>query len=497
MTILMDRILTLVGEHQLWAYALVGLLAAAESAPVVGALVPGTAIILGIAALVPSGAVAFWPVLGAAILGAIVGDGLAFWLGHHYGNSIRRWRWLERRPQLMSEGRRFFERHGGKSILLARFMPGVRAIVPIVAGLAGMPIARFYVVNVLSAVLWAACHILPAVAVGASIALAGAVGGRLALLLVVAIVSLWFLVFLARRGLRLGLPLLARGLEALWSWSGTHDGWLARRVRAFLHPHRESFPTLLLLAAVILAAGWAFLGVLEDVVTGEPLTAVNTAVYHFLQGLRSPWADRALITVTEFGDGVVTTSVTAAAAVWLFWHGRRRAAGYLVAAVTLAGLVEVGLKATLQVSRPIAIYQGWTAFSFPSGHATVNTALYAFLAFLIARELPPRVRPVIVGAAALLAGAVAFSRIYLGAHWLADVLAGITLSLTWVGILAIAYERKQGGSRVHPLGLGLVVVADAHHRGRHQRRAAPPSRRRPLCGAGDDPADRRRRVVER
>ena len=113
---------------------------------------------------------------------------------------------------------------------------GVRAIVPIVAGLAGMPIARFYVVNVLSAVLWAACHILPAVAVGASIALAGAVGGRLALLLVVAIVSLWLLVFLARRGLRLGLPLLARGLEALWSWSGTHDGWLARRVRAFLPP---------------------------------------------------------------------------------------------------------------------------------------------------------------------------------------------------------------------------------------------------------------------
>ena len=129
--------------------------------------------------------------------------------------------------------------------------------------------------------------------------------------------------------------------------------------------------------------------------------------------------------------------------------------------MTLAGLVEVGLKATLRVSRPIAIYQGWSAFSFPSGHATVNTALYAFLAFLIARELPPRGRPVIVGAAALLAGAIAFSRIYLGAHWLADVLAGITLSLTWVGILAIAYERKQGGARVHPLGLGLVVARHA------------------------------------
>lgn len=459
MSVLIDRILPLVGEHQLWAYGFVGLLAAAESLPIVGAVIPGTVIILGIAALVPSGAVAFWPVLLSAIAGAVLGDGFAFWLGHRYSDSIGQWRWLERHPQLMVEGRRFFERHGGKSILLARFTPGVRAVVPLVAGLAGMPFARFYLINVLSAVLWAASHILPAVAVGASIALAGAVGGRLAILLVVAGLTLWLLVFLARRGLQLGLPLLDRGLDALWRWSSAHDSWLARRIAAFLHPHREAFPTLLLLAAIIVAAGWAFLGVLEDVVSGDPLVAVDMAVYHFFQGLRSPWSDHLLITVTELGDGVVTTAVTAVVTLWLLWRGRRRAAAYLVAAVAFAGLIEVGLKATLRISRPIALYHGLSAFSFPSGHATVNTALYAFLAFLIARELPARARPAIIGAATLLAGAIAFSRVYLGAHWLADVLAGVTLSLTWVAILGIAYMRRETGPPVRPYGLIAVVLA--------------------------------------
>ena len=186
-----------------------------------------------------------WPLAGAlsAIAGAILGDGFAFWLGHHYSDSIGQWRWLERRPQLMVDGRRFFERHGGKSILLARFTPGVRAVVPLVAGLAGMPLARFYIINILSAVLWAVSHVLPAVAVGASITLAGAVGGRLAMLLIVAGLTLWLLVFLARRGLQLGLPLLDRGLETLWRWSSAHDSWLARRSQpCFTRTAKPSLP---------------------------------------------------------------------------------------------------------------------------------------------------------------------------------------------------------------------------------------------------------------
>ncbi len=77
-----------VSAHPHIAYLTVFLLALSESIPVIGAVVPGTAVIVGIAALVPSGAVGLWPLLVVALLGAILGDGLSFWLGHRHHREI-------------------------------------------------------------------------------------------------------------------------------------------------------------------------------------------------------------------------------------------------------------------------------------------------------------------------------------------------------------------------------------------------------------------------
>src|SRR5262249_14662530 len=107
--------------------------------------------------------------------------------------------------------------------------------------------------------------------------------------------------------------------------------------------------------------------------------------------------------------------------------------------------------------RPVEdLYSGWGAFSFPSGHTTVNAVMYGFLAFLVARETRPAWRvPLIVGAAALVA-LIAFSRLYLGAHWLSDVAGGLTFGTAWIPLLAVAYLHHRPQSiRPH----GLLVVA--------------------------------------
>jgi membrane protein DedA with SNARE-associated domain len=125
------------------AYGLVLLLAFSESLPVLGAVVPGTAIIVGLAALVPSGVLKLSPLLVAALIGAMIGDGLSFWLGHRYHEQILT-RWPFRRyPQLIERSEAFFKKYGGKSVFLARFTPGVRAFVPLVAGMLKMPVGRF------------------------------------------------------------------------------------------------------------------------------------------------------------------------------------------------------------------------------------------------------------------------------------------------------------------------------------------------------------------
>ncbi len=117
------------------------------------------------------------------------------------------------------------------------------------------------------------------------------------------------------------------------------------------------------------------------------------------------------------------------------------------------------IKVALHRARPGELfYTGWSALSFPSGHSTVNLVLYGFLAFLIGRELhPPRRLPVAFGAAVFVL-LIAFSRIYLGAHWLSDVVGGLTFGTAWLTALGLSYLSK----RSEPVGaVGLIIVGTA------------------------------------
>lgn len=194
----------LIALHPWLAYAAVFILAFSESVPVVGAVVPGTAAILAIAALVPSGAVDVWPILAAATIGAVLSDGASYWLGHaHHRGLLDRWP-LNRCPGLVARGEEFFHRHGAMSIALARFVPGVRAFVPLVAGIVGMPVTRFYAANLASAVAWAVVHVVPGVAVGGYLHSAHTSADRLIVPGLVVAGLFWAIVALGRRASRQG-----------------------------------------------------------------------------------------------------------------------------------------------------------------------------------------------------------------------------------------------------------------------------------------------------
>jgi membrane protein DedA with SNARE-associated domain len=132
-----------------------------ESFPLVSILVPGTALLLALGALVGAGLVEPAPVLVAAIIGAVLGDTIGFWVSRHVGAyAIRRrlpvgYRRIYARAVLM------FRRYGFWAVFGGRFVGPVRAIVPIAAGVAGMPQARFQLANILSAIAWAPVCLMP------------------------------------------------------------------------------------------------------------------------------------------------------------------------------------------------------------------------------------------------------------------------------------------------------------------------------------------------
>lgn len=204
-------------------------------------------------------------------------------------------------------------------------------------------------------------------------------------------------------------------------------------------PRRPGFLFLLVAALVILGSAWLFLGVLEDVVSHDPLVDVDIVVHDILQQLRNPSFDYVMVAITEIGDVQVVMPIILAALAWFIWHRLWQTSLYWLAVIGLAEILVKVLKVTLHRPRPGLIYEGVERFSFPSGHATMSVVVYGFLAFLICREQRSGIRNLIALTVTFFVALIAFSRLYLGAHWASDVIAGMSFGLAWIGLLAMAY----------------------------------------------------------
>ena len=449
-----------VALHPHWAYATVFFAALTESLAVVGLFVPGALIMFGVGAVVAVGSLNLWATLAWAAAGAIVGDAGSYWLGRHYRAALNH-RWpFNRFPKMLARSTAYFYRHGSISIFLARFVGPIRPVMPVVAGMLGMAPARFYAANILSALGWAPAYILPGVLLGASLGLAGAVATRLVLIIVMLLVMLWGGVWIVRRSVIWLQPRVGQGLAQLQSWAASalpaRPYSFRGMVAALLDSARPESRALLVFAGVLIAAAWTFFGIVEDVLTRDPLVVVDKTVYRLLQGLRTPFGDSVMIALTQLGDAAVTLPVIMAVLLWMLWKRAWRPAAYWLAAASFGAALTVILKAGFGLPRPVVLYDGASAFGFPSGHAAMSVVVFGFLAVLVARELSLRAQLAVFSVMALLAGLIAFSRLYLGAHWLSDVLGGSSFGVAWVALLGIAYLRRPVPS---VSARGLLVVA--------------------------------------
>jgi membrane protein DedA with SNARE-associated domain len=159
----LDPLIAFVSAHAWLAYLTLFLAALLEAVPVVGSLIPGSTIILALSALVPGGELKLWAVLAAAIIGAMVGDGAAFWIGHRSQREILNVWPLRNYPGVVAQSEAFFHSRGALAVFFARFVAPIRAFVPVTAGALGMPPLRFYSVNIPAILVWALAHVLPGV----------------------------------------------------------------------------------------------------------------------------------------------------------------------------------------------------------------------------------------------------------------------------------------------------------------------------------------------
>ncbi len=457
MTELFHQLLDWVALHPYWAGIIIFLVAMGESLAIVGLIVPGVVIMFGIGALVATGAINFWTAFIWAVAGAVTGDGLSFWLGIHLRDRVNTLWPFNRHPQSLEQGIRFFEKYGGKSVAIGRFFGPVRAVIPLVAGMMNMPPWRFVTANVASALLWAPAYLLPGIVFGASLELASQVAFRLVVLILLLVLLIWFTVWVVRLIFRLASPHATAWLQGLLNWSRLHPSF-TEIASALADPKHPESRGLAILATLLIIAAALFAVTLGAALRSFGTTGVDATVFQAMQSLRTPWADHLMLYITRLGDSAVVLALIGGVLLFLGWQRHWRPMVYWLTAAGFGLFASVILKYGLQIPRPPAGIEGLTLYSFPSGHVLRTVVLYGFLAVMIARAMRPNWRWLAYSLAGLVMLLMAVSRLYLGAHWMSDVVGSLTLGLAWVSLLGIAYHRHTA-METHWLGLTLFSAA--------------------------------------
>ena len=433
----LDSTVAWISAHPVAAGGLIFLIAFCDALAVVGIVVPALPLLFAIGALVGLGHVDGPYAIVCAALGAFAGDALSYWIGHRWGSHLREHWPFRRYPQLLDRGERLFRKHGSKGIVIARFVGAVRPFVPATAGMLGMPLKRYIPASLFAAFAWAACFLAPGWIFGASYDAVAAVADRLALVLgaMLAVLALvWASVLYTYRWFaNHANSLLARALK----WTRAHPH-LGRYAGALIDPNRPESASLMILAACLLAIGWAWFALLATVLMrGEPL-GLDRTVYEAMFALRNPLADRLMAALASIGDAAVLLPASAVAMTWLLWRRRWIAAAHWLAALGFGLALTAWLGTSIDMPRPPTAAEG---FGFPSIAVTMATITFGFFAVLIARELPGRQRVWPYLLTGVLVALLGFARLYLGGHWLSDVVGGMLFGIVWLLVLGIAYRR--------------------------------------------------------
>lgn len=220
-----------------------------------------------------------------------------------------------------------------------------------------------------------------------------------------------------------------------------HFQRLRRFLAARLSPEGEFGLHLTVGLVLILLAGMAFSEIAEDVVEGDTITVIDVQLAHWFRARATEGFTRAMLFITHW-NGITGTSVmTALLAAWFAWRKAHYWLIVLVTAVPGGMLLNVVLKHIFRRQRPSLEDPLLTlaTYSFPSGHTVAATLFYGVLACFLVRRIHawPR-RALVVAAGCLMVMLVALSRMYLGVHYLSDVMAASAEGAAWLAVCVTA-----------------------------------------------------------
>lgn len=446
--------------HGLAVLAVVFALPALESSAFVGFVFPGEiAVILG-GVLAYEHRATLWGVIVAAILGAVLGDAVGYFVGKRWGRRILLGAFGRiLKAEHLDRAEAYVTARGGRAVFFGRFTAALRVMVPGLAGMSGMEYRTFAAYNFAGGAIWATGFVLAGYAAGSGWRRVEHFAGRASLLLLaLATITLagvalatWLRnnreLVRAWRDRQVNRPTIRR-LSARYQ---TEFRFVANRFR----PEGALGLTLTLGLVAIGTAGWAFGSIAQDVLVRDDLAGVDGPLQRFLLEHREPWLTTLQQGIARAASAPILLPVVLVLGLALAAHTRTPRPVLLLATAALGAIALVDVvKPLVARVHPAAVHlvgdaSGW---SFPSGEATLAAALFGMLAVLLASTTRSWTRKVTLwSTAVLLSLIVGFARMYLGVHWLTDVLGGYALGALWLFVVVTATgmldRAKRGGDK--------------------------------------------------
>jgi len=344
-------------------------------------------------------------VVVAVSAAAFAGDQVGYLIGRRLGPRVLsrpKSRLLD--PAHLERASSFFDRHGPRAVILARFVPVARTFTPPAAGAGQMSYRRFVAYNAAGAVAWCA-----------SLLAAGYLFGGI-------------------RFVNAHIELMTIGIVILS---------LAPAAVALVRSRLRASPRLVigLISGGAFACALAAVALADSALEGDGLAARDTSITSAVVAHRSD-AWTSLAQAASLAGGEVTIALLSLAVIaGLIIARRRREAVIFAGAMSGTAVLVVGIKHLIMRSRPGQDYLLGPVdhgYSFPSGHTLFSAVFLSLVVWLLLPHLAPRWRPLAVGTALLLGFAVGASRVYLGYHWTTDVLASWLIATAWLGLLYVA-----------------------------------------------------------
>jgi membrane protein DedA with SNARE-associated domain/membrane-associated phospholipid phosphatase len=414
-----------------WGYYVLFLMTFLETSAFLGFIVPGESMVVIAGLLASRGVLDLGDVIWVASFGAVAGDTVGYFIGYRFGEGLflKYGRYLLIKKEYLDEAKKFFDKHGGKTVFFGRFMAWLRAFAPAIAGISKMRYPKFLLFNVAGGIVWATTFSVLGYFVGNSWDIIKIYLGRLGIFAFIIGAIIIYLYFLFTKRRRLIKEKVGWIDKRMFSQMPKTWEFVKRRFNA-----GEWYGWNLTISLVFLIlALFSFGEIAEDFIDKENLFYLDLKVQKLVESITSPAITRFMVDITNIGGVYLIALIAAAMVLNLFYRRYWLDLFALFIAVGFGEMLLIILKLFFHRPRPSPQIISAHGYAFPSSHAFAAMTVCGFLIYMTWKLIKVKaLRYIVFFFSGILIILVGISRVYLNVHWLSDVLGGYTAGVAWL-----------------------------------------------------------------